>query len=179
MQEGQVTGSCAAKSVSHPIGGLIYPTARIGELFRILETDQVGVVVDNGKIVGIVSKIDVLDYHERAEVVEAPAGAQDRPNPGAMGSSALHPASGRGGKASRSGSCYGRAAWPCRFTIVTLEAPVGRLLLVQVMTSSGTVGTSAVAATYKVLSHLPTVPVAPAKLLFMSTDHASQLSLGV
>ena len=38
-----------------PIGGLIYPKARIEELFRIFETDQVGVVVDNGAIVGIIS----------------------------------------------------------------------------------------------------------------------------
>ncbi len=62
LQSGQVTPSSPAKAISHPIGGLIYPKARIEELFRIFETDQVGVVVDNGKIVGIVSKIDVLDF---------------------------------------------------------------------------------------------------------------------
>ena len=49
-----------------PIGGLIYPKARIEELFRIFETDQVGVVVDSGTIVGIVSKIDVLEHLTRA-----------------------------------------------------------------------------------------------------------------
>jgi len=57
-----VTTSSPAKSVSHPMGGMIYPKARVEELFRIFETDQVGVVVDNGKIVGIVSKVDVLDF---------------------------------------------------------------------------------------------------------------------
>lgn len=62
LQSGQVTASSAAKAVSHAIGGLIYPKARVEELFRIFETDQVGVVVDNNKIVGIVSKIDVLDF---------------------------------------------------------------------------------------------------------------------
>jgi cystathionine beta-synthase len=62
MQAGTVTGSSPVKAVSHPVGGLIYPKARIEELFRIFETDQVGVVVDNGKIVGIVSKIDVLEF---------------------------------------------------------------------------------------------------------------------
>ena len=65
LQSGQVTTSSAARSVSHPIGGLIYPKARIEELFRIFETDQVGIVVDNGKIVGIVSKVDVLEYMAR------------------------------------------------------------------------------------------------------------------
>src|SRR5262249_4227380 len=57
LQSGEITGSSPAKKVSHAIGGLIYPKARIEELFRIFETDQVGVVVDNGKIVGIVSKV--------------------------------------------------------------------------------------------------------------------------
>lgn len=62
LQSGTVTGSSPASAVAHPIGGLIYPKARIEELFRIFETDQVGVVVDNNVIVGIVSKIDVLDF---------------------------------------------------------------------------------------------------------------------
>jgi cystathionine beta-synthase len=62
MQSGEITGASPAKAASHAIGGLIYPKARIEELFRIFETDQVGVVVDNGKIVGIVSKVDVLEY---------------------------------------------------------------------------------------------------------------------
>ena len=62
LQNGEVTGDSPALKVMHPIGGLIYPKARIEELFRIFETDQVGVVVDGGKIVGIVSKIDVLEY---------------------------------------------------------------------------------------------------------------------
>lgn len=62
---GTVTADSPAKTIAHPLGGLIYPKARIEELFRIFETDQVGVVVDNGKVVGIVSKIDVLDFMSR------------------------------------------------------------------------------------------------------------------
>lgn len=62
LTSGAVTADSPAKSISHALGGLIYPKARIEELFRIFETDQVGVVVDNGKVVGIVSKIDVLDF---------------------------------------------------------------------------------------------------------------------
>lgn len=62
LQSGAVTPSSPAKAIAHPIGGLIYPKARIEELFRIFETDQVGVVVDQSRIVGIVSKIDVLEY---------------------------------------------------------------------------------------------------------------------
>jgi cystathionine beta-synthase len=65
LQSGEVTATSPAKKVSHSIGGLIYPKARIEELFRIFETDQVGVVVDSGKIVGIVSKVDVLEFMTR------------------------------------------------------------------------------------------------------------------
>lgn len=62
MQAGTVSPTSPAKSVCHPMGGMIYPKARIEELFRIFETDQVGVVVDNGVIVGIISKVDVLEF---------------------------------------------------------------------------------------------------------------------
>ena len=62
LQSGTVNPGSSVKTISHPVGGLIYPKARIEELFRIFETDQVGVVVDNGKIAGIVSKIDVLEF---------------------------------------------------------------------------------------------------------------------
>jgi cystathionine beta-synthase len=65
MQSGQISATSSAKAASHAIGGLIYPKARIEELFRIFETDQVGVVVDNNKIVGIVSKVDVLEFMTR------------------------------------------------------------------------------------------------------------------
>jgi cystathionine beta-synthase len=65
LQTGKVTPASPAREVAHAIGGLIYPKARIEELFRIFETDQVGVVVDQNRIVGIVSKIDVLDYMSR------------------------------------------------------------------------------------------------------------------
>jgi len=65
LNEGRVTPQSPAKSIAAAVGGMIYPKARIEELFRIFETDQVGVVVDNGKVVGIVSKIDVLEFMSR------------------------------------------------------------------------------------------------------------------
>ncbi len=62
LNDGRVTPTSPAKAISTSIGGLIYPKARIEELFRIFETDQVGVVVDNNQIVGIISKVDVLEF---------------------------------------------------------------------------------------------------------------------
>lgn len=65
LNEGRVTPGSRAKEIASSVGGLIYPKARIEELFRIFETDQVGVVVDNNAIVGIISKVDVLEFMTR------------------------------------------------------------------------------------------------------------------
>ena len=54
--------SAPAKSAATPIGGLIYPKARIEELFHIFATDHVAVVVDASNVVGVISKIDLIEY---------------------------------------------------------------------------------------------------------------------
>lgn len=51
-----------ATDVAQPVGGLIYPKARIEELFHIFETDRVAIVVDAEHVIGIVSKIDLIEY---------------------------------------------------------------------------------------------------------------------
>ncbi|MFO0835057.1 MAG: pyridoxal-phosphate dependent enzyme [Phycisphaerales bacterium] len=65
LQSGAVTNTSPVHDVAQPIGGLIYPKARVEELFRIFETDQVAIVVDAEKIVGVIGKIDVIDYMGR------------------------------------------------------------------------------------------------------------------
>jgi len=65
LQSGAVTNASPVSAIAQPIGGLIYPKARIEELFRIFETDQVAIVVDAERIVGVIGKIDVIDYMGR------------------------------------------------------------------------------------------------------------------
>jgi cystathionine beta-synthase len=62
MQKGKLNLDAPAMSASSPIAGLIYPKARIEELFHIFATDHVAVVVDASKVVGIISKIDLIEY---------------------------------------------------------------------------------------------------------------------
>ncbi|MBS0197233.1 MAG: pyridoxal-phosphate dependent enzyme [Planctomycetes bacterium] len=62
LQSGAVTTAHPVSAVAQPIGGLIYPKARVEELFRIFETGQVAVVVDSDQVVGIISQIDVVDF---------------------------------------------------------------------------------------------------------------------
>ncbi len=62
LQAGTVKTTDPAKAVSAHLGGMIYPKARIEELYRIFETNQVAIVVDQEKIVGIISQIDVIEF---------------------------------------------------------------------------------------------------------------------
>jgi cystathionine beta-synthase len=62
MQKGKLDLDAPAATAASPIAGLIYPKARIEELFHIFATDHVAVVVDASKVVGIISKIDLIEY---------------------------------------------------------------------------------------------------------------------
>lgn len=62
MQAKDFSLDAPAKSVASPIAGLIYPKARIEELFHIFATDHVAVVVDGSNVVGVISKIDLIEH---------------------------------------------------------------------------------------------------------------------
>ena len=62
LRSGEITVDAPATEAASPIAGLIYPKARLEELFHIFESDHVAVVVDAAKVVGIVSQIDLIDY---------------------------------------------------------------------------------------------------------------------
>jgi cystathionine beta-synthase len=62
LREGKIGPHSPASEVASQIGGLIYPKARLEELFHLFETDHVAVVLDGGKVVGVVSKIDLIEH---------------------------------------------------------------------------------------------------------------------
>jgi cystathionine beta-synthase len=65
LHHGTATLDSPARAVAQPVGGLVYLKGRIEELYRIFETDQVAIVMDAGKIVGVVSQIDLIDFLSR------------------------------------------------------------------------------------------------------------------
>ena len=65
LHHNTATAASPVSGIAQPIGGLIYPKGRLEELFKIFETDQVAVVVDAGKILGIISQIDLIEYMAR------------------------------------------------------------------------------------------------------------------
>lgn len=58
----KVRGDSPVSAIASPIGGLVYPKARVEELFHILESDHTAMVVDASKLVGVISKIDLVEY---------------------------------------------------------------------------------------------------------------------
>lgn len=65
MQSGEVSMDAPASKVATPVGGLISPKARVEELYTIFAKDQVAIVVEGDRILGIVSQIDLIDYLSR------------------------------------------------------------------------------------------------------------------
>jgi len=75
LRSGVIGPGSPAREVACPIGGLIYPKARLEELFALFESDQVAVVVDGGKVVGIISQIDLIEHLARASEAPSPVGS--------------------------------------------------------------------------------------------------------
>ncbi|MDX9912857.1 MAG: pyridoxal-phosphate dependent enzyme [Phycisphaerales bacterium] len=62
LHSGKISPTSPVRDVAKPVGGLIYPKARIEELYQIFEHDQVAIVVDNGAVVGVLSQIDLIEF---------------------------------------------------------------------------------------------------------------------
>lgn len=65
MERGQASGQTRAGEIMHEIAGLVYPKARVEELYGVFEKDQVAVVVDAGRIIGLISHIDLIEHLSR------------------------------------------------------------------------------------------------------------------
>ncbi|MBX3364780.1 MAG: pyridoxal-phosphate dependent enzyme [Phycisphaeraceae bacterium] len=65
LQSGKISSQSPIRAVANPIGGLVYPKARVEELYPIFNQDKVAVVVDASKLVGIIAQIDLIEYLSR------------------------------------------------------------------------------------------------------------------
>lgn len=62
LQSGKVTPRSPARDAASPIAGLVYPKARVEELYPIFNQDRVAIVVDASRLVGVVAQIDLIEY---------------------------------------------------------------------------------------------------------------------
>lgn len=65
LHDGSVKMDTKVASIANPIGGLLHPKARVEELYGIFETDHVAIVIDGDTIMGVVSKIDLIEHLAR------------------------------------------------------------------------------------------------------------------
>lgn len=62
LQTGEPGANAPVSKIAQPVGGLVTPDTRIEEIYKIFETDQVAIVIDEGHIVGVVSPIDLIEH---------------------------------------------------------------------------------------------------------------------
>lgn len=62
LQAGEIRYDSLAKEVSNSINGLVTPSSSLDTLLKVFDSDHVAVVVKDEKLVGILSKIDVIDF---------------------------------------------------------------------------------------------------------------------
>jgi cystathionine beta-synthase len=62
LQAGEVNYQSQAKDIAQPISGMVSPKTSLTDLNQIFENEKVAIVVDDGKIMNIISKIDMIDY---------------------------------------------------------------------------------------------------------------------
>ena len=59
---GEYTLENRAQDVARPLEGQIRPSQTLAQVQKIFEDDNVAVVVDEGQILGIINKIDLLEF---------------------------------------------------------------------------------------------------------------------
>ena len=67
LQAGMVTGDSPVSAIETKIGGLVYPQARVEELFGVFAADQAAIVIEDGKIVAVLTEIDLIEHLARKQ----------------------------------------------------------------------------------------------------------------
>jgi cystathionine beta-synthase len=62
-----VTGSSSVRDAAQEIGGLIHPKARVEELFHIFESGRTAIVVDESRVTGVITRIDLIEFLARGK----------------------------------------------------------------------------------------------------------------
>ncbi len=62
LQAGNIRYDSTAQEVAQPMGGLVTPNTPLSTLNHIFDKEQVAIVTDNDKLLGVISQIDMIDY---------------------------------------------------------------------------------------------------------------------
>lgn len=75
LQAKKVTPESPVSAVEATLGGIVHPKARVEELYGVFGADQAAIVVNEGRIIGVLGEIDLIEHLARhAERMEAARG---------------------------------------------------------------------------------------------------------
>ncbi|MFI4917829.1 MAG: pyridoxal-phosphate dependent enzyme [Phycisphaerales bacterium JB060] len=66
LQKDEVTITSPVSDIETQIGGILSPSARVEELYGVFGEQQAAIVVSDGRIVGVLSEIDLIEHLARA-----------------------------------------------------------------------------------------------------------------
>lgn len=67
LQRGKVTPESPVRDIETKLGGIVHPKARVEELYGIFAAEQAAIVMTDGKIVAVLSEIDLIEHLARHE----------------------------------------------------------------------------------------------------------------
>jgi len=73
LQRGEVDIQAPVGRIENQIGGILHPSARVEELYGVFAADQAAIVVDGGRIVGVLGEIDLIEHLARVGGHGSPA----------------------------------------------------------------------------------------------------------
>lgn len=65
LQRGGVGIDAPVREIETKIGGIVHPKARVEELYGVFGAEQAAIVMSDGKIVGVLSEIDLIEHLAR------------------------------------------------------------------------------------------------------------------
>lgn len=65
LHAGRVTGDSPVSSIETKISGLVYPQARVEELFGVFAQDQAAIVIEDSRVKAVLTEIDLIEHLAR------------------------------------------------------------------------------------------------------------------
>jgi cystathionine beta-synthase len=65
LQRGRVTTESPVKAIESKIGGIVHPKSRVEELYGVFAANEAAIVMNEGRIVGVLSEIDLIEHLAR------------------------------------------------------------------------------------------------------------------
>jgi len=62
LSDGTVTGQSPVKDIEAQLMGQVHPKAQAEELFGVFGADEAAIVVDEGKVIGVLTEIDLIEH---------------------------------------------------------------------------------------------------------------------